>query len=610
MKTQNHIQRVRPVLDSLPSYGALAMLVCLLPACVLGVVDDRKDDLSGGDGASAGGEGGNDDGGSDDGNDGDNGGNDDGGDNGGADENCYEIQAAALDVLETSCASCHNPQSNTAGFGFVTDPDKLIISGKVVPGDAAGSPIFARMSGGSMPPPSFPDQPSDDDISLVGSWIDACLLDAPETCDDQLKISTASMVDTMLTDIASISPTDRLFTRYLTITHIYNVGYCREDLDPFRFGLFKAINSLSLDPQISNPVAIDEQETIYRIDLRDYDWEAARGIDKWELLIDNNPYAFQLLDDDAIVLQNFTGTDVPFMAADWFVHDASEPPLYYDMVNIPTTMAELEAQLGIDIAENIATFEVVRSGFLTSGVSQSNRVFERHQLPNAPNAAFWLSYDFAGNDGVQNIFANPLEFEEAGGEAIYNLPNGMQAYVIADAAGVRLDEAPIDIVTDPLQEDKVVRAGISCMSCHDAGLKLKADELRDFVATSLDFDATTKEIVEELHPEATEMSTYIDLGSQAFNSAVASTWDGPTDNVEPIIGVYANFDANVDLERAAAELGVTRNALLSQIGELDPSYAPLITGVISRDTFEAKFAESVCLLNLGLADDLACFTGQ
>ena len=573
----------------------------------LETVDDVDDNVSGGDGSNN-----NDDGDEwPDGSEDDGAGDDDGSDDeGGGDEpppraDCEEIEAAAIDVLAVNCAGCHDADSNTAGFGFVTDIERLIVSAKVVPGDAAGSPLFTRMSGGSMPPASAPIRPTDDEIALVGSWINECLDGVNTDCPDQPWISAATMVDRMLADIASVPPVDRRFTRYLTLTHLHNVGMCPDDLDDIRFGLNKAINSLSLDPTITNPVAIDQEETIYRIDLRDYDWESTQGVDKWELLVDNNPFAYRLVDDDAEVLQVFTGTAVPFMAADWLVHDASEPPLYYDMVEIPGTLGELEQILGINIEQNIATFEVARAGFLTSGVSQSNRVFERHQLPFAPNGALWLSYDFESNAGAQSIFANPLDFVESGGEGIYNLPNGLQAYFITNAAGVRLDEAPINIVTDPLQEDKVVRAGISCMSCHDSGLKLKADELRTFVTNSLDFDTTTKELVQELHPPATELTSLIQVGSNTFNDAVAQTGNSPG-SIEPIIKTWATFEANVDLDRAAAELGVDPIALLSQLGELDPTYAPLATGVITRETFEAKFAESVCRLNLGVANDPSC----
>ncbi|MEM9460283.1 MAG: hypothetical protein AAGF11_39275 [Myxococcota bacterium] len=532
-----------------------------------------------------------------------------GGDDDGIFDECAEAQDKALAVLQNHCSGCHSSPASLGGFDFVTDRDKLILSGKIIPGSSEDSSVFARMASGSMPPATAPSQPTDDEVQAVANWIDQCVqvIDEPECVGDQPWISTSEMIDTMLNDISTqVSPADRPFTRYLTLTHLNNVGLCASQLDEFRFGLSKAINSLSLDPIIHRPRAIDANETIYRIDLRDYDWESAQGVDKWELLVDQNPYAFRLLDDDAEVLQDFTETEVPFMAADWLIHDASEPPLYYDMVDIPATLQQLEAQLGLDIDANIENREVQRAGFLSSGVSQNNRMFERHQLPSSPGGAFWLSYDFASNEGEQNLFAEPLEFDEDGGEVIFNLPNGLQAYVVADAAGNRLDEAPIAIVTDPLQPDKTVRAGISCMSCHTNGTQPKTDELREYVANSLEFDDNVKELVEELYVSTDEMNDLLALSDQTFNNAVAATWDGPGAGIEPIIAVYAKWEGPVDLDRAAAELGVQPDALLSQLGQLDPTYAPLLTGVIDRDTFEAKFAESICLLNLGVADDPAC----
>lgn len=532
---------------------------------------------------------------------------------GGINSKCVELQAEALDILERNCANCHNAISNTAGFGFVADRDKLLLSGMIVPGEASESPMFSRMTDGTMPPANATNQPSDEDIAAVGEWIDSCSHGPGPQCTERDWISTETMIEQMLADIITISETDRPFTRYLTLTHLYNIGSCDDELDRFRFGLNKALNSLSQDPFINVPEAIDEQQTIYRIDLRDYDWEEAQGIDKWELLIDNNPYAFRRVDDNAEILQEFTETAVPFMAADWMVHDASEPPLYYDMVGIPETLSELEDQLRINIEDNVANEEVARAGFLDSGVSQNNRLYERHQLPENPQGAFWLSYDFRSvqdeEDGrdARDLFTNPTDFTEDGGEAIYNLPNGLQAYVITDFLGNRLDVAPIDIVTDPLQPDNTVRAGISCMSCHDRGLKFKEDQLREHVTgTGSTFDPDIQDLVRELHPPNDDMKELIDRGNETFAGAVAKLWDGPTDEGEPIIEVFANFEGNVDLNRAAAEFGIAPDDLLPNLGLLGPSYAPLIDGSISRDIFEDQFAASVCILNLGDPNDPAC----
>ena len=54
-----------------------------------------------------------------------------------------------------------------------------------------------------------------------------------------------------------------------------------------------------------------------------------------------------------------------------------------------------------------------------------------------------------GVQSEQNIFAHPLDFSQDGGEIIFNLPNGLQAYLIVDREGVRIDAAPISIVSEP-----------------------------------------------------------------------------------------------------------------------------------------------------------------
>ena len=79
------------------------------------------------------------------------------------------------------------------------------------------------------------------------------------------------------------------------------------------------------------------------------------------------------------------------------------------------------------------------------------------------------SYDFAGSVGTQNIFTHPLAFTHDGGEVVFNLPNGLQGYYLANASGFRLDEAPINIVSNPAASDPTVRNGLSCMGCPHGG---------------------------------------------------------------------------------------------------------------------------------------------
>jgi hypothetical protein len=522
---------------------------------------------------------------------------------------CELVAEQATAVLTEFCAKCHGPGTNVAMFDYVLDPAALESNGKIKPGDATGSPLHKRMALGEMPPATAAKKPSTADVRIIYDWIESCRTPAkPDSqyCGDPY-IETDTMLEWMNEDIAETESRDRPFIRYFSLAHTHNAGACQDELDIYRFALAKALNVLSRGTQIVKPEAIDPQETVYRIDIRDYEWDAsgARAY-KWEVLVDNNPYAFVLEDDDADILRTLTQTQIPFQSADWFVDVATRAPLYHDMLDTPASLGELEDILDIDIADNIGNQEVDRAGFLDSGVSVRNRVIERHQLPTASTQALWIAYDFAGDGGRENIFTNPLDFQFDAAEMFYSLPNGLHAYMVIDGAGRRLDAQPNSIVVDPRQPDNVVTNGISCISCHNNGMKSATDELREFVDSSSDFNNDDAELVADLHPQNDDFADIIERDGRNYLSALAELSPPADSNAEPIIEVFDRFEANVDLDQAAAELGIEPKALLSSLGQLNPALSPLQNGSIKRETFRDLFAETVCLLNLGLADDPAC----
>lgn len=528
---------------------------------------------------------------------------------------CAATETQTLAMLQTHCASCHGPGTNTAGFNTVLDLKALEAAGKIVPGDALQSPLYKRIANGDMPPPALP-RPTNQEMAVLYSWIEDCrgtppMIDGtPGQGGGGAYFDRRTILSWMVADINALDLDDRKFIRYLTLTQLHNAGRKAEDLDVYRYALAKAVNALSQGTRIVAPKAIDTNRTVYRIDLRDYEWDAtASRSDKWEDLVANNPYAIEFLEDEAEVLKLFTGSDVPVQTGDWLVNAATQPPLYHTMLDIPTTLAELEAQLGLNLAQNIQNQDVWRSGFLDSGVSFQNRVIERHEIPVANNRSLWVSYDFAGDGGRENIFADPLAFEADGSELIFSLPNGLHAYMIVSAAGTRLDAAPDNIVVDPLQQNRDVVNGISCMSCHTAGMKPKTDELREYVENSADFDFATKQEILNLHPAAAEFEVMLEDDANVFQNAVAALSPPPNMPSEPIIAVFNKFDENVDLKLAAAELSVRPEVLLAELGGLDPGLSPLAYTSIKRDVFRAAFAEAVCRLNVGLANNAACSNG-
>jgi Planctomycete cytochrome C len=343
----------------------------------------------------------------------------------------------ALDVLKTHCYRCHGAEGNVeGGMNYIVDLQRLVARRKVVPGKPEQSPVFKRISADTMPPPEVKDRPSEADKAAIKTWIAAGAPPLVASANREF-IPQSQINEWILADLEKIDRRARRFQRYLTFTHLYNAGAADDELRTYRNALAKLINSLSWHPKVRNPEPIDARGTVFRIDLRWYMWDATI----WNRILQEYPYG--VLDDGVTsrVIAVFTASKVPIIRGDWFVATASRPPLYQDILQLPGNLAELERQLRVDTAQNIAQERVIRVAFNGSGISKNNRVLERH---DAVHGYYWRTYDFDEvpqnliDRGLlapdrRNVFAYPLgpgsvenTFLHAGGEAIFSLPNGLQ----------------------------------------------------------------------------------------------------------------------------------------------------------------------------------------
>jgi len=79
----------------------------------------------------------------------------------------------AFAVLQTNCAGCHGQGSvASGGIDYILDFQKLIANNLAIPGNAAASPIYVDISGGTMPPGG---KLSASDIQTVFDWIQSDL---------------------------------------------------------------------------------------------------------------------------------------------------------------------------------------------------------------------------------------------------------------------------------------------------------------------------------------------------------------------------------------------------------------------------------------------------
>ena len=526
-------------------------------------------------------------------------------------------QASA--IFQQNCLNCHGP-SGSHKEALLIDRNALVDTKVVIPGNPENSEFYKRLLGPTENGPQMPlNLPplSPEAIETIARWI---TIGAPDwdVQHDINFITTDTILDTIRTHLESLDPFDRPSARYFTMTHLYNAGESSETLSDYRIALSKLVNSLSWKFEITNPIPIDEVQTIFHIDLRRYEWNTTTDV--WTQIEQAYPYNIAFdpetqagLLDKLTHLQTETGSTVPFVHVDWFLATASLPPLYHDILGLPQTDRVLEAQLEVDVASNIRNapgIDVWRAGFNDSGVSSNNRVVERH---TSRYGAYWKSYDFAGSVGSQNIFTHPLDFTQDGGEIVFNLPNGLQAYLLVDANGNRLNDAPIKIVSNPAASDPTVKNGLSCIGCHTQGMKTFKDSVRAAIEQD-DNPPYNKAHALRLYPEQSVLDELLQKDTERFQQALEKIGGPFADDVsrqrffkqhenEPVQRFHESFQAPLSASDAAAAVGLETDAFLTQIREkqslknLGLQTLTDVNGTVKRDAWTSNFEQVISALN-------------
>ena len=481
------------------------------------------------------------------------------------------IAEQAYQIFQTHCMTCHGDQGTHKEILRI-DRASLIENGTVVPGDPLGSEFYRRLTENTVSKPQMPlgtPPLRAAAIDTVRRWI---LAGAPEwdVSRDVNFITPEAMLKQLSVHLQTLPEFDRPFARYFTMTHLYNAGESPETLQIYRTALSKLVNSLSWGAEVINPQPIDALETLFYFDLRKYEWDIR---DAWRQIETVYPYTVEYAaESDPVLflyltsLREGTGSAVPFVHIDWFLATAALPPLYHDILDLPATDRLLEADLDVNAERNLQTapgVRVWRAGFNDSGVSNHNRVVERH---TSRYGAYWKSYDFAGSSGKQNVYTHPLSFQPDGGEVVFHLPNGLQAYLIVDADGQRIDVAPTSIVSNPQASDPAVHNGLSCIGCHTEGMKPFTDTVRAAILSEKN-PVYDKAQALRLYVEKTEMDPWIEKDAAQFRDALESTGAVFGGLVEPVSFAHEAFIGPVSAADAAAAVGLETETFLTEIRE-------------------------------------------
>lgn len=406
-------------------------------------------------------------------------------------------------------------------------------------------------------------------------------------------------------------PIDRGHLRFLTFSHLVNnPRISDQDLCILRAAVSKLLNSLSWHSQIYVPQIVEStQGSVLAIDLRHWKWSDGK---QWLQIVQHYPYGLKRnfvrdaeLKEVAADIEQLAGTELPYIRADWFVFAASRPPLYSQLLQLPTHLTELASQLNVPLDIAISDSTAARAGFSQSRVALQNRLVERHE---SRFGALWLSYDFAPRRGRADLIRYPLgpksfeksmapfAFEHDVSQALFHLPNGLLAYFSADAQGARSDNSlSVDIAYDSMAAagTPATVTGVSCMRCHRDGI---VPDFRDEVRAASALSGNAKELLDRLYIPHEQMNRLIERDNRQYRTAIqaatkpfllhtaesmAELGDGL---VEPVSYVTKEYLRDLGPQEIALEIGIPNlSAIEFQIAN-DRELKRLGLGILLQQT--------------------------
>jgi len=533
-------------------------------------------------------------------------------------------EAYVESMLRTTCGGCHGAAAAgncRAGMCYIESIDELIENSKIIPGDPNASLLYQRISRGEMPPAGNTPL-NDDQIQQIATFI--LKLKAPPVtrCDDQF-ITWDQVYTAIQNDLVSADADDRVFFRYVSISNRYNAGVCDAQLEQDRWAMNKFINSISQNAGIEEAEEIPDAEnskSIYRIDLREYDLDEANGpfevngiqfVDGWDAIINNNNYAVEFEGDEAEFAILETGTNVPFMFSDAIIDEASNGNLYYGLLKLADNRDDQLALFQIDLVANQDEASSVFIGTTKSEISEQEAFVRRDEIEIAGSQYYYERFDLDPDVAGESILADPLGFFDVanGSQALFSLPNGLQAYMIFDADGLRQETS--EILFDQFQNNNTMTASVSCNTCHAGGLLQVADEVRDYAeVNSIDITNGINDLnalngtdfefsdVTDLYRDNAEIKEIITGDSQVYRSALQRA-GVPLNGSDPISDTFIRFDRDVTINDVAGDILFRVEELEQNIARLDPALAGLDNDVtVDRDDWKGLFVNTLCITSV------------
>lgn len=494
------------------------------------------------------------------------------------------VPAAAYAALEKHCSRCHQAgrleRPAAAAFGNVLRLDELASAPHLVqPGNPDASPLYVMMlrrlmpadiNAGTTSPGDRPSRtgPTPQETAAVRSWI-ASLPPRALQCQDRPTVSPADYAAT-LSQLIELTREDPAKLRFVSIAHLHNSCAPPEALAAYRQAIVHLFNSLSWKVAPVAVPPIDVAQTLFKLNLDDIGWLP----EHWERIMRSGSDPLGLTPPLSAAVRQIFGTTIPVVRADWLAATVLRAPLYYDVLGLPGTGAEIAKSLRI-APEQQPSGEALRTVVQTPHFSRQPSLVERGA---SPTGAFWQAYHrLAGEAGagfdafVASAPAEPVP--HLARRAIFTLPNGLPAFFLLDQRGDRIDALPANVANPGAVGIGTVRSGLDCMACHSTG-PTQPPNIAD--PSSLLIRARLAD------GEASRVAL----------RRIGVDPDLTLDGVAPIVALAQHYARPVDGQRAAAEIGVKIEELRKLADDgASPSNSlarRLLQGLVPRSELDAN----------------------
>lgn len=370
------------------------------------------------------------------------------------------------------------------------------------------------------------------------------------------------------------------------------------------------VNSISRESTIVRPRRVNDW--LWAIDIRDYGWspEVYGALGYAESTVEpyfhvepldgkGNPTRPQIPApwlppiEMAELLQR-TGSTIPIVRADWFIHrtaiqEGRNGHGYYDFLEFKSR-ADAEKLAGLDRAKAISIYREQAAIVPVSGVTLQGRQLFRY---STIAGSWWESRDTKADKdsrGARNPQRQLLEdYKHDAEEIVFTLPNRLPGFYLSDSAGKQIDSAPPDIASDhkSTSNDRRVHPGLSCIRCHEAGgLRPFDDHARRLYSADGGIALGSTDAVKFRRLRSVYLGNIdrnyksdVDSFAEAVKEASGLTH---LELSKAIARQWARYaDESVSPSRLAEEIGVTEDELIGSLKGMT-IVDPVIAGLIAK----------------------------